>query len=267
MSAPADRYIGFFIVPAEHMDALHALDAAVEEARRREEDPQQLKWIFYRRNQLFERAKEAASASTIIEDRTYMDAFLALGSWFQYSICKGEDRDILVPDELAALARELPSIRAEDMIRWMRKHRIILRKMEPLAIELFEALGRTVAAAPAEPSGFAMLSFHGDYRHPPPPLPPEPEPEPDPPDLDEGVLMGWFAVPAEHLPALHGIAAERDAAFRQGHLPEFHALEARLFEHAKAVARSSAVFNDWWGLAALTVLMAAGSPVARCSPR
>lgn len=222
--ADDSEMIGWFAVPADYLDELRELEAAANDASNHRPTPD----YHAAANRFFERAREVATASAVFELK--LDAYRAFWDWFERRLRKAMPYTTLGPDECAALAERLLSVPLDNVARWAQEHADDYPEAEPAeVVELARMLTRVVASAtPSKPLGFIEASFLGEYRHP------NESPE----------LMGWFAVPAEHLTELQDIVDRRDDAFRQNRPEDFYRHETFLFERARELAITSAVFDD-----------------------
>lgn len=162
---------GFFIVPVNHMEDLHCLEAEANEALDEMRDD-----TFYRRNQVFSRAQAVAAGWACKEGEDYENAYLFVRRWLHTHFLESESRQVIDPDELATIMASLKSVRADDVVTWAKANVERYGKVDPARlIELFDALAELVRSAPPGRYGLVCAHFREQYREPP--GPPEPIPE------------------------------------------------------------------------------------------
>ena len=172
-----DYSVGFFIVPAAYLDDLRNVEDQARQAFDTNQPDQ-----FWRLNQIFHRAHEAAVVAVVVtgeNEPIYNDgrdtAYIHLSLWLQKSLLDGSTRDVLDTEQFAKLALRLRRITQDEFLRWSAKHASKYGEVDTaLLVELFDALQRAIRATPAGTYGFVYRTFRHEDRDPPP-EPDEPE--------------------------------------------------------------------------------------------
>ncbi len=153
------EYVGMFIVPAEHLDDLYELEkekrAAWDELRQD---------MFYRENQVYQRAHDVAVSSCILHGHVYGSPKIYFCGWLQGLVLHGEERAVFDADELDTLSHDYGHLTFDMLAAWMTEQEKTARPMDREVLrELFEMLGLLISAAPPGPHGLVVECF--DERH------------------------------------------------------------------------------------------------------
>ena len=167
----ANVRLGFFIVPAEHLDDLREREAESDKAlAKMSQDMYRLEILF------FNHAKEVAVASAILHGDEYYRAYQFFHGWLRESFLGNEDREVVDPDELSAIISARDKISLETVRQWANAHIHRYGEVDHLLLaDLFEAWASVMSSVPSGDYGFVVTAREDEPPKPPPSLPITPE--------------------------------------------------------------------------------------------
>ncbi|MCG8419702.1 MAG: hypothetical protein MJE77_17350, partial [Proteobacteria bacterium] len=161
-----DYSVGFFIIPAGHLDDLREVEDAANQAFATNQPDQ-----FWRLNQIFQRAQEVAVVAEIVTGGNkpiYDDgrdtAYIHLSLWLQKCLLNST-RAVLDTEQFGKLIPRLRRVSLDLFLHWSAKQASKYGEVDTaLLVELFDALQRAIRAAPSGEYGFVYHNFRHKHR-------------------------------------------------------------------------------------------------------